>query len=63
MTAPLLQTKIHIPPLRPELVPRLRLIERETNDHVGYPVHHAWLAGCGVAAMMIEGISRKAQTP
>ena len=28
MTTPLLQTKLYIPPPRPELVPRLRLIER-----------------------------------
>jgi LuxR family maltose regulon positive regulatory protein len=28
MTAPLLTTKLHIPPIRPELVPRPRLIER-----------------------------------
>ena len=28
MTTPLLQTKLYIPPVRPELVPRPRLIER-----------------------------------
>jgi len=28
MTAPLLATKLHIPPIRPELVSRPRLIER-----------------------------------
>jgi len=28
MTAPLLRTKLHVPPIRPELVPRPRLIER-----------------------------------
>ena len=28
MITPLLQTKLHIPPVRPELVPRPRLIER-----------------------------------
>ena len=28
METPLLQTKLYIPPLRPELVPRPRLIER-----------------------------------
>ena len=28
MARPLLQTKLYIPPVRPELVPRTRLIER-----------------------------------
>ena len=34
MTTPLLQTKLYIPPTRPELVPRPRLIER-LNEGLG----------------------------
>jgi LuxR family maltose regulon positive regulatory protein len=32
MATPLLQTKLYVPPLRPELVPRPRLIERLNAD-------------------------------
>jgi ATP/maltotriose-dependent transcriptional regulator MalT len=32
MAAPLLETKLYIPPPRPELVPRLRLIERLNSE-------------------------------
>ena len=63
MATPLLQTKLYIPPLRPELVPRPRLIER-LNDGlslgakltlVSAPAGSGkttllseWVAGCGL---------------
>jgi LuxR family maltose regulon positive regulatory protein len=35
METPLLQTKLYIPPVRPNLVPRLRLVERLNEGLLG----------------------------
>jgi ATP/maltotriose-dependent transcriptional regulator MalT len=40
MITPLLQTKLYIPPVRPELVSRPRLIERLNEEHL-------WQIGSG----------------
>jgi LuxR family maltose regulon positive regulatory protein len=62
MATPLLQTKLYIPPPRPELVPRPRLVERiDAGIHSGHKLTlvsasagfgkttllSAWVAGCG----------------
>jgi len=38
MTIPLLATKLYMPPLRPDLVPRLRLIGRLDEGRVDPPL-------------------------
>ena len=67
MTAPLLTTKLYIPPVRPELVPRPRLIERLNagldrkltlvSAPAGYgktTLISAWLRGAGVPSAWLS---------
>ena len=61
MTTPLLTTKLYIPPLRPNLVPRLRLVERL---NAGLRQGHrltlvAAPAGFGKTTLLSEWISRR----
>src|SRR5579859_1153899 len=67
MTTPMLATKLHIPPPRPNVVPRLRLIERLNEGLsrkltlISAPAGFGkttlvseWLAGCGRSAAWLS---------
>jgi LuxR family maltose regulon positive regulatory protein len=57
MTTPLLKTKLYIPPVRPELVPRPRLIERlKMGLHRKLTLISA-PAGFGKTTLLSEGIA------
>jgi LuxR family maltose regulon positive regulatory protein len=51
MTAPLLKTKLYIPPVRPELVPRPRLIEQLNAG--------LWTGGLGEGGLLQDYFARK----
>ena len=57
MVIPVLQTKLHVPPLRPELVSRPRLVEQFKAGLLSKLILVSAPAGFGKTTMVIEGIS------
>ncbi len=57
MIAPLLTTKLNIPPVRPELVPRLRLIERLNAGMTHKLTLISTPAGFGKTTLLSEWVS------
>ena len=58
MSTPLLQTKLYLPPVRPELVPRPRLIERLNEGLRRKLTLISAPAGFGKATLMGEWAAR-----
>ena len=56
MSTPLLTTKLHIPPTRPRLVPRLRLIERLNAGLAGKLILVSAPAGFGKTTLLAEWV-------
>ena len=56
MSTPLLTTKLHIPPTRPRLVPRLRLIERLNAGLAGKLTLVSAPAGFGKTTLLAEWV-------
>ena len=57
MTTPLLQTKLYIPPPRPNLIPRSRLIERLNAGLHRKLTLISTLAGFGKTALLLAYLS------